>query len=117
MPKTSSFNNLNIGMWNIQGLTEEKTDEHAFKNFVNKLHIVSFVETWNDSGKYVNNIHMYMYLVLLVFVIVLGKNIEEPGEVLMVLQYVSKTVYLKVYLICLVVILILSGLNWTANSA
>ena len=25
MPKTSSFNNnLNIGMWNIQGLTEEK---------------------------------------------------------------------------------------------
>lgn len=51
MPKTSSFNNnLNIGMWNIQGLTEKKTDEHAFKSFVNKLHIVSFVETWNDSG-------------------------------------------------------------------
>jgi hypothetical protein len=43
-------------MWNIQGLTEEKTDEHVFKNFVNKLHIVSFVETWNDSGKSVNNI-------------------------------------------------------------
>jgi hypothetical protein len=98
-------------MWNILGLPEEKTDEHAFKNFANKLHIVSFVETWNDSGKSVK-----IYLVLLVFVIVLGKNIEERGEDLVVLQYMSKTVYLKVYLICLVVIVILSGLNWTANS-
>ena len=43
-------------MWNIQGLTEEKTDEHASKNFANKLHIVCFVETWNDSSKSVNNI-------------------------------------------------------------
>jgi hypothetical protein len=37
-------------MWNIQGLTEEETYENVFKNFVNKLCIVSFVETWNDSG-------------------------------------------------------------------
>ena len=59
---------------------------------------------------------LIIYLVLLVFVIVLGKNIEEPGEVLVVLQYMSKTVYLKVNLICLVVIVILSGLDWTANS-
>ena len=52
MPKSSKIDyNLKIGMWNIQGLSEEKINSDLFVNFVSKMHIISFVETWCDSGK------------------------------------------------------------------
>ena len=52
MPKSSSIkHNLKIGMWNIQGLSDEKINSDVFINFVSNMHIVSFVETWCDSDK------------------------------------------------------------------
>jgi hypothetical protein len=98
-------------MWNIQGLTEEETDEPVFKNFVNKFCIVSFVETWNDSGKSINNILSFTCICKST-----RKKHQRARRGSGDIAVMSKTVYLKVYLICLVVIMILSGLNWTANS-
>ena len=42
---------LKIGMWNIEGLTSEKSNDPHFQDIVSKLSIVSFVETWigNES--------------------------------------------------------------------
>lgn len=52
MPKTCSIDfNLKIGTWNIQGLTDEKINNEYFDNVVSKLHVISLVETWCDSGK------------------------------------------------------------------
>jgi len=45
MSVSSSFaNNLNIGMWNIQGLTPDKIIDHNFVNFLSK-NVISLVET------------------------------------------------------------------------
>ena len=52
MPIPSSFkSNLNIGTWNIQGFTPEKINDQDFIKFVSKMHVISLVETWSDSGK------------------------------------------------------------------
>lgn len=53
----SKYNsNLNIGMWNIQGFTQSKTIDQDFVNFISKMHVLSLVETWSDSGKPENSI-------------------------------------------------------------
>ena len=45
-------------MWNIQGLTPDKIIDHNFVNFLSKMHVISLVETWSDSGKTVNSLSM-----------------------------------------------------------
>lgn len=52
MPNSNFVNsNLKIGTWNIHALTEEKLGNESFNSFISKMHVVSFVETWCDSGK------------------------------------------------------------------
>ena len=65
---------------------------------------------WSDSGKSVNNIPRFTCICNST-----RKKHRIARQSSGVLQYMSKTVYPKVYLICIVVIVILSGLNWTAN--
>ena len=43
-------------MWNIQGFTENKIMDQDFVNFISKMHVLSLVETWSDSGKPKNSI-------------------------------------------------------------
>lgn len=38
-------------MWNIQGFTQSKIIDKDFVNFISKMHVLSLVETWSDSGK------------------------------------------------------------------
>ena len=42
-------NLLNFGMWNVQGLTQEKNNDPNFNNTINKFSIISFVETWSGE--------------------------------------------------------------------
>jgi hypothetical protein len=43
-------------MWNIQGFTQNKIIDQDFVNFISKMHVLSLVETWSDSGKPENSI-------------------------------------------------------------
>ena len=80
MPRPSSnscYKNISLGMWNIQGLKLDKIQDPHFVNFLSKMHVVSLVETWSDSGNCIN-IPGYKYQ---------KKNIKRPGDVLVVLLY------------------------------
>ena len=66
MPNSSSIDyNLKIGMRNIQGLSNEKINSDVFTNFISNMHIVSFVETWCDSGKSHYDIPGFVCIVIL----------------------------------------------------
>ncbi|VDI65671.1 Hypothetical predicted protein [Mytilus galloprovincialis] len=45
----SSHYSLKTAMWNIEGLTTDKSQDPYFLETISKFHIVSFVETWSNS--------------------------------------------------------------------
>ena len=52
MPKhLSPHNSLKTAMWNIEGLTTDKSQDPYFLETISKFHIVSFVETWTDADQ------------------------------------------------------------------
>ena len=53
MPRNSSLSSssLKFGMWNIEGLNHDKNNDSYFNAFISNLHVISFVETWNDGSQ------------------------------------------------------------------
>jgi hypothetical protein len=49
MKKYSKHSLLNIAMWNIEGLTLNKTIDNHFLQLISNYHILSLVETWIDK--------------------------------------------------------------------
>ena len=47
--RTSVFDNLKIGMWNIEGFTTDKISDTQLMNVVSHLDIVSLVVTWSNG--------------------------------------------------------------------
>ncbi|CAG2247315.1 unnamed protein product [Mytilus edulis] len=47
-------NNLKIGLWNIQGLNQDKIKDPYFLNIISNMHLFSLIETWSDSGTTLN---------------------------------------------------------------
>ncbi|VDI29000.1 Hypothetical predicted protein [Mytilus galloprovincialis] len=47
-------NNLKIGLWNIQGLNQDKIKDPTFLNIISNMHLFSLIETWSDSGTTLN---------------------------------------------------------------
>ena len=45
-----SHGKLNIGMWNIQGLSLKKSTDEDFVNTISNVHILGLVETWCGGG-------------------------------------------------------------------
>lgn len=46
---TMTTNNLKIGLWNIQGLNQDKIKDPAFLKIISNMHVFSLIETWSDS--------------------------------------------------------------------
>ena len=58
---------LKIGFWNINGLSEEKMSDEAFKGEINKYDILFLCETWLCSENINNFRHPNGYLCNFVF--------------------------------------------------
>lgn len=43
--------NLKLGMWNIEGLTQDKINDPHFYEVTSNLHVISLVETWSDGSQ------------------------------------------------------------------
>ena len=53
MPRNSSLStsSLKFGMWNIEGLNSDKINYSYFNALISNLHVISFVETWDDGSQ------------------------------------------------------------------
>ena len=58
---------LKIGFWNINGLSEEKMSDEAFKGEINKYDILFLCETWLRRENINNLRHPNEYLCNFVF--------------------------------------------------
>ena len=58
---------LKIGFWNINGLSEEKMSDEAFKGEINKYDILFLCETWLHRKNINNLMHLSGYLCNFVF--------------------------------------------------
>ena len=52
---------LKIGCWNIQGLSEDESEDKHTIDFVNNNDCAVFVETWLNTPILFNNVYTYNY--------------------------------------------------------
>ena len=71
---------LKIGFWNINGLSEEKMSDEAFKGEINKYDILFLCETWPLRENINNLSHPNEYLCNFVFRNKRRKNGYPSGE-------------------------------------